>query len=69
MVSGEDSVGSPSKESIVDNVLKDIDGFTNPIVLLHDSSINGNTVEALEEIIRELEGRGYEFGELGNEGR
>lgn len=69
MVSGEDSVGSPSKESIVDNVLKDIDGFTNPIVLLHDSSINGNTVEALEEIIRELEERGYEFEELGKEGR
>ena len=63
-VSGEDSVGKPTKEEIVNNVLKDVDDFDNPIVLLHDSSINGNTVEALPEIIRGLKERGYEFGVL-----
>lgn len=65
-VSGEDSVGSPTVESIVENVLGDIDRFENPVILLHDSSINKNTVEALEDIILGLKEKGYEFAPLGD---
>lgn len=63
-ISGEDSVGKPTVEGIIKNVLKDIDDFENPIVLLHDSSINENTVDALESIILGIKERGYEFGVL-----
>lgn len=63
-VSGEDSVGSPTMESIIINILRDIDRFDNPVILLHDSSINNNTVEALETIIIELKDKGYEFAIL-----
>lgn len=63
-ISGEDSVGKPTVEGIIKNVLEDIDDFDNPIVLLHDSSINENTVDALESIILGIKERGYEFGVL-----
>lgn len=63
-ISGEDSVGKPTVEGIIKNVLNDIGDFENPIVLLHDSSINENTVDALESIILGIKERGYEFGVL-----
>lgn len=65
-VSGEDSVGNPSSDMIIQNVLKDVDGFGNPVILLHDSSINKNTVDALERIILGLKDKGYGFGVLEN---
>lgn len=63
-VSGEDSVGKPSSDTIIQNVLTDVERFNKPIILLHDSSINDNTVVALESIILGLKERGYEFGTL-----
>lgn len=64
-VSGEDSVGEPSTDMIIQNVLMDADSFSSPVILLHDSSINKNTAEALERIIQGLKDKGYEFGVLG----
>lgn len=63
-VSGEDSVGHPTTYSIYNNVVKDVCNFDNPIILLHDSAINDNTVNALEDIIKYILEKGYTFGTL-----
>ncbi len=60
-VSGEDSVGHPTKESILKNVTKDYVRFKEPIILLHDSAINEVTVRALPEVIARLKKDNYRF--------
>lgn len=60
-VSGEDSVGNPSAYCIYENVIKDVCDFDKPVILLHDSSINQNTVEALPDIIEYILAKGYTF--------
>lgn len=63
-VSGEDSVGSPTVYSIYHNVVADICNFDKPVVLLHDSAINKNTVEALPDIIEYIISEGYTSDKL-----
>lgn len=63
-VSAEDSVGSPSVESIVANVRKDCFRVDNPVILMHDSSSNRMTLEALESIMEMLQQEGYSFATL-----
>lgn len=65
-VSGEDSVGNPSVREILNNIKKDLTRFQEPVILLHDSSINENTVRALPEIIRLIRQEGYAFDVLKN---
>lgn len=65
-VSAEDSIGKPSKSSIFKNIRKDFKKFDEPVILMHDSSINKLTVEILPEIIDEIRAAGYEFGTLDN---
>lgn len=65
-VSAEDSVGHPSVNEIIRNIKKDLTRFREPVILMHDSSINENTVRALPEIIQWIRSEGYEFGVLEN---
>ena len=64
-VSGEDSVGNPSVQSIYSNVRKDYDKYNEPVVLLHDSSSNQLTAETLPDIINLFQSAGYQFGAMG----
>lgn len=63
-VSGEDSVGRPSSAAIVENVKKGSEGKDTAVILLHDSAINSETVEALPEIIDYFRQNGYHFDVL-----
>ena len=54
----------PSPDQIVHNVMKDAAGHKNAVILFHDTSVNGNDVQALPEIIKELKNDGYSFGVL-----
>lgn len=65
-VSGEDSVGCPSAYSILSHVRKDFEKYDDPVILLHDSATCKATLEALQEIIRELKEKGYRFDVLSN---
>lgn len=63
-VSAEDSVGKPSKQTIIRNVRKDYKKYHEPVILLHDSSINENTASALKTIIEEMKDNGYRFATI-----
>ncbi len=63
-VSAEDSVGTPSVDSIMENVRKDFQKYDEPVILMHDSGCNKQTLEALRGIIRELKEAGYGFATL-----
>ncbi len=63
-VSGEDSVGCPSPDSILSNVRKDYLKYDDPVILLHDSAACKSTLEALRPLIQELKTNGYSFRTL-----
>lgn len=63
-VSGEDSVGCPSADSILRNVRKDYGKYDDPVILLHDSATCKSTLEALRPLIQELKANGYSFQAL-----
>lgn len=63
-VSAEDSVGNPTEYRIKRNVLKDLDLYNGPIVLLHDSPVNRLTAITLPDIIKSLIEKGYGFDTL-----
>lgn len=63
-VSAEDSIGNPTKVSILKNIKKDFGKYNEPIILMHDSAINETTVEALPSVIEMLREEGYSFGTL-----
>ncbi|MCI9080390.1 MAG: polysaccharide deacetylase [Lachnospiraceae bacterium] len=63
-VSAEDSVGTPSVDSIMENVRKDFQKYDEPVILMHDSGCNKQTLEALRGIIKELKEAGYGFATL-----
>lgn len=63
-VSAEDSVGSPTVDSILRNVKKDAFRVKDPVVLMHDSGSNQETLESLEAVIALFEERGYQFETL-----
>lgn len=65
-VSGEDSVGFPTEETILQNVRKDYRRYNQPVILLHDSAISEKTLAALPVIIKELKEQGYRFDVLSN---
>lgn len=61
-VSAEDSVGGhPSANTIASRVLKGCKGKTSAIILMHDSSTNSASAEALPVIIDWLKENGYTF--------
>lgn len=65
-VSGDDSIGWPTRKSIRKNIKKDLHRYNDPIILLHDSISNNLTVEMLPEIIQMIRDEGYEFDTLEN---
>lgn len=68
-VSGEDSVGCPSPDTIIANVRKDYQKYPDPVILLHDSASCRATLQSLRPIIRELKEKGYSFGTLSDRGK
>ncbi len=65
-VDANDSVGKPSSYSILRNIRRDIKNQDQPIILMHDSSINDLSVKILPDVIKLLEELGYEFDTLDN---
>lgn len=63
-VSAEDSVGTPTTYSIMSNIRKDYKKYDDPVILMHDSSCNKQTLETLRDVIRELKDAGYSFATL-----
>ena len=63
-VTGEDSVGNPTVDSIQKNVFDRVFNYHTPIVLLHDSVIADATVEALPGILEKVKEKGYKFSTL-----
>lgn len=63
-VSGEDSVGYPSVDSILANIRRDYKKYDDPVILLHDSAACTATLNALRSVIRELKAEGYSFATL-----
>ena len=63
-VSAEDSVGEPTAYSIKRNVLKDIERYQYPVILMHDAAVNKLTAQTLPDILDSIEKLGYEFGTL-----
>lgn len=63
-VSGEDSIGTPTVDSILQNIRKDYTKYTDPVILLHDSASCKATLQALPLIIKELKEQGYSFATL-----
>lgn len=63
-VSAEDSVGSPTIESILQNIRKDCFRVEDPVILMHDSNSNKTTLDALESVLSLLLEQGYQFKTL-----
>lgn len=63
-VSAEDSIGKPTKQKIQKNVMKDLVRYNDPIILLHDASVNKVTAKTLPDIIELIIDNGYEFSTL-----
>ena len=63
-VSAEDSVGTPTKYSIIKNVKKDYNRYEKPVILMHDSATSSLTAEMLPDIIVMLKDSGYQFDTL-----
>ena len=63
-VTGEDSVGNPTVESVQKQVFERVFQYEKPVVLLHDSCIADVTVEALPGILEKIKEEGYEFESL-----
>lgn len=63
-VSAEDSVGTPTRTSIIKNIKKDYSRYENPVILMHDSATSSLTAEMLPDIIVMLKDSGYQFDTL-----
>ena len=63
-VSAEDSVGHPTAESIMKNIMKDVKKYNQPVILMHDAKTNKLTSELLPQIIDKLIELGYTFDTL-----
>ncbi|MBO5484396.1 MAG: polysaccharide deacetylase [Lachnospiraceae bacterium] len=63
-VSAEDSVGTPSTGSILENIKKDCFRVEEPVILMHDSNTNRATLDTLDEVITMLEEKGYQFATI-----
>ncbi len=68
-VSGEDSIGNPSVSKIISNVKSNYSRYNEPVVLLHDSASNKETISALPQIIKMYKDAGYKFGTISERSR
>ncbi len=65
-VSAEDSIGTPTKYKIKRNIMKDLVRFNDPIILMHDASVNKVTAKTLPDVIELIIENGYGFDTLNN---
>ncbi len=63
-ISAEDSVGNPTEYRIKRNVLKDLERYRNPIILMHDAAVNQVTARTLPDILESMMDNGYIFDTL-----
>ena len=63
-VSAEDSVGTPTAESIMKNIQKYYIKYNQPVILMHDSGTNALTAQILPDVIRMIRESGYAFDTL-----
>lgn len=66
-VSGEDADTGATWTSIYRHVMDDIDKQNRAVILLHDSAGRGATVSVVEDLIIELQHRGYSFDSIDHE--
>lgn len=64
-VSSGDATGKPiSKEQLVKNVVTDCQKFNKSVVLCHDSLAKKTTTASVEDIVSQLQEKGYQFKAL-----
>ncbi|MFV0342477.1 MAG: polysaccharide deacetylase family protein [Anaerocolumna sp.] len=63
-VDSKDSVGNPNEYKITRNIAKDLHKYNNPIILLHDASVNKRTVKTLPLVIEKIKEDGFDFDTL-----
>lgn len=61
---GDAEVPIPTKDQIVQRVMKEIGTKTNPVILMHDFGNRTSTVEAIPLIAQELKAKGYTLSTL-----
>lgn len=66
-VSAEDAVATPRTSTAIKNDVKEqIGNYSYSIVLMHDSAGKKSTIEAVRELVPELQSQGYVFAALDN---
>ncbi len=65
-VSAEDSIGKPTEYKVWKNVMKDVEKYKYPIILMHDSATNRVTANSLKKVIKSIREKGYDFDTLNN---
>lgn len=63
-ISAEDSVGIPTEYRIKRNVLKNLERYRDPIILMHDAAVNHLTARTLPDILKSMTDNGYIFDTL-----
>lgn len=63
-ISAEDSVGNPTEYRIKRNVLKNLERYRDPIILMHDAAVNHLTARTLPDILESMSDNGYIFDTL-----
>ncbi len=64
-VDSRDSISkNPSKEFIMNNIIKQSQNKTRVVLLMHDSATRKNTVNALPEIIEYFQNNGFSFEKI-----
>lgn len=61
-----DAEGTPTKESIIENLKSTVGTKNNVVILMHDSSTKILTYETLPDVISYLKEQGYTFGDMYN---
>lgn len=56
-----DAEGANTKEKILNNLKKTINGWDNVVILMHDAADKKITYETLEDVIKYLQDEGYTF--------
>ena len=56
-----DAGGADTKEEIINNLKKTLNGWDNVVILMHDAADKKITYETLEDVIKYLQEQGYAF--------
>ena len=56
-----DAEGAKTKDAILSNLKETINGWDNVVILMHDAADKKITYETLEDVIKYLQGKGYNF--------